>query len=98
MMGKILLPDLARKAYQKVLEMKGRKLLHIMSIDSFLYFLHQLGHTPKTYRFGTQGNGTNIEFEMRIQIKSRNEVGLSCSPKNYISDYLEAVYTMLKHE
>ena len=33
-LGEILPPDLAQKAYQQMREMEGRKLLHIMSRDS----------------------------------------------------------------
>ena len=98
MLGKILPPDHTQKAYQQMAEMEGRKLLHIMSRDSFVHFLHQQGYTPKTYRFGTQGNGTNVEFEVRIQITSTNEAGLSCLLKSYMLDYLDAVHTVLKHE
>ena len=97
MLGKILPPDLARKAYQQMVEMEWRKLLYIISRDSFVYFPHHLGNTLKTYRFGTQGNGTQVEFEVRIQITGSNDTGLSCLPENYMPDYLEAALKMLKH-
>ena len=61
-------------------------LLNIMSRDNFVYFLYQQRHSPKTYRLGTEGNGTNEEFEVRLRIASSNNTGLSGLPENYMTD------------
>ena len=98
MLAKILPTGLARKAYQQMKEMKGRDLLYIMSEERFIYFLNQLGNIQKSYQSGIPGNGSNVQYEVRIQITGTNEVGLSSSPENYMPDYLEAASKMLKHE
>ena len=86
MLAKILPPDLTRKAFQQIKDMKVRDLLFLMSRDCFTYSLRQLGHTA--YIFGTPGNGMNVEHEMRIRIKRMNHAGLSGSPKNCMPNYL----------
>ena len=76
-------------------EIDEQDLLNITSRNNFAYFPHQQGHAPGTYRFGTEGNGTNIKFEVRLQIEGSNELGLSGLPKNCMPDYLEAVWIIL---
>ena len=37
----------------------------------------------------------NVQYEVRLQIASSNETGLSGLPEKYMTDYLEAVWEML---
>ena len=100
MLAKVLPTGLVRKEYQQTKEMKGRDILYIMSKERFIYFLHQLGNTPKTYQFGTPGNGTNVEYKVKIQIMITTEVGLSSSPENYarlLGGSIENVETWATH-
>ena len=60
MLGKLLRPNLSRKAYQQMSEMEGSVLLQTMNIEHFMFFLNQIGHSNPKYRFGQTGDGSNV--------------------------------------
>ena len=76
-------------------EMDACDLLLCISRDTFSCFLRQLGHTPETYSYGTPGNGMNVKHKMRIRTTSVNHTGMVGLPKDYLPEYLDALYFML---
>ena len=66
-----------------------------MRKTDFAMFLWQLGLTPERYIYGSAGNGTNVEHEIRIRITNADKTGMVEPPQDSLSDYLEALHTML---
>ena len=88
-------PGLDHKGFDQMKVMEPRDLLHRMSKTEFAMFLRQLGLTPERYIYGSAGNGTNVEHEIRIRITNADKTGMVEPPQDSLSDYLEALHTML---
>ena len=66
-------PGLDHKAFDQMKVMAPRDLLHRMSKTEFAMFLRQVGLTPERYIYGSAGNGTSVEHEIRIRITSADK-------------------------
>lgn len=60
-------------AYVKLMDMGPAELLRTVSPPRFNYFLTQIAHSPKKWKFGSLSNGSNQTYKITIGVKSQDE-------------------------
>ena len=77
-----------RKAIHQLAELTASDFLRTLQPANFKMFLNQLGVPEKRFRYGRDSHGSNVEYTMRIRIKSIGNNGLPGKPEHALGGYL----------
>jgi len=97
-LNRILPVQDAVRAHEKLVLMRGHKIVQLMHGPSFVNFLNTLNLSPVTYKYGGTSDGSNVIYQFRLMFKCSNPAGWQRSPESILSQFCSsAAFTMQHH-
>jgi len=97
-LNRILPTQDAVRAHEKLVLMRGNKIVQLMHGPSFVGFLNTLNLSPVTYKYGGTSDGSNVIYQFRIMFKCANPAGWQRSPESILYQFCSsAAFTMQHH-
>ena len=76
-----------QNAIHRLAELTASDFLRTLEPANFKMFLNQLGVPEKIFRYGRDSHGSNVEYTMRIKIKSIGKNGLPGKPEHALGGF-----------